>query len=115
MRGSDRDAAARDAGGRPAGAAGGRTGDAAEDGLWPDGAADDFDRQWRDIQSGFVDDPRTAYTEARELLDGAVAQYTEALRRRLADIAEGAGDDADTERLRTALRAQRRLLTRLTH
>ncbi len=82
------------------------------------GAADGFHARWRDVQFGFVDDPRTAVRQADELADEVVRAFTEALgarRRALEDRWRSQGDapPGDTERLRLIVRAYRELVDRL--
>src|SRR5919198_2795950 len=48
-------------------------------GILDPGAADGFHARWRDVQFGFVDDPRTAVRRADELADEALRPVTDAL------------------------------------
>ncbi|GII77014.1 hypothetical protein Sru01_19960 [Sphaerisporangium rufum] len=79
------------------------------------GAADDRARElqqrWREVQAGFVDDPRDAVQQADRLVEEAVAALT-ARRQALADRWNKA-DDNDTEQLRLALRDYRSMLQEL--
>ncbi len=101
-------AAGADAGGRaetePAGTAPGGAAGAQE--LWPSERRADTDRQWRDAQVSFVDDPAAAVSAGRELVTSALRAVTEAL----------SGSDehsGDTEQLRQQMRRYRRVLDAL--
>ncbi|MFI0352196.1 hypothetical protein [Actinomadura sp. 9N407] len=79
--------------------------------------ADGFNERWREVQSGFVDDPREAVRRADELASevvNAVGQALAARKRTLADRLDTGGDGAspDTERLRLALRDYRDFVDR---
>jgi hypothetical protein len=75
--------------------------------------AGDFRQRWRDLQAGFVDDPRQAVRAAddlaREVLDTLAAKIVDKR-----DV-EGwtAGDGSRTEDLRMSLRQHRTLVDRL--
>ncbi len=76
--------------------------------------ADDVARyrdEWRAVQAGFVDDPRSAVRDADKLLEQVVDEFTS----RLADrrTALSAGDGHETEDLRQALRSYRSLFDQL--
>ncbi|GII86215.1 hypothetical protein Ssi03_42050 [Sphaerisporangium siamense] len=76
------------------------------------GTADgDFLGRWREVQAGFVDDPRDAVERADRLVEEAVDALT-TRRKNLADRWKNGGD-GDTERLRLALRDYRSLLEEL--
>lgn len=77
-------------------------------------AAQGFRDRWRDVQLRFVDDPRGAATEARELVGDVVESLSAALtaqRDALNDWQDG--EDGDTERLRVAVRRYRDLVDRM--
>jgi hypothetical protein len=77
-------------------------------------AADRFQERWRDVQFGFVDDPRTAVRRADELAAEVLEAFTDALstsKRSLDDHRHD--DDLDTERLRIAVRAYREFVDKL--
>ncbi|MCO5998380.1 hypothetical protein [Actinoallomurus rhizosphaericola] len=77
--------------------------------------ADRFGSRWREVKAGFVDDPRDAVKQAGALCEEAVTAITTALEDQQRGLRERwNGDDADTERLRMALRAYGDLLDRLT-
>jgi hypothetical protein len=75
--------------------------------------SDRFHAAWREIQSGFVDDPRDAVHQASTLAEEVLNALSTALKSRVQAVEEGwqGGDGAaDTERLRIALRGYRALL-----
>ncbi|MEV5706095.1 hypothetical protein [Actinoallomurus sp. NPDC052274] len=76
--------------------------------------ADRFDSRWREVKAGFVDDPRSSVEQAGALCEEAVTALTTALEEQQRGLRERWNGDADTERLRTALRAYGDLLGRLT-
>jgi hypothetical protein len=83
--------------------------------LFPDAELGDFRHRWQNVQSGFVDDPRTAVRQADELVAS--------LMKRLADIFADErgklerdwdkGGDVSTEDLRQALQRYRSFFDRL--
>jgi hypothetical protein len=81
------------------------------------GTADGFHARWRDVQFGFVDDPRAAVRQADELADKVVRSFTDALdahKRALEDRWRSQRDaPPDTERLRLIVRAYREFVDRL--
>ncbi|GAA4556412.1 hypothetical protein [Planotetraspora kaengkrachanensis] len=72
----------------------------------------DFERSWREIKAGFVDDPRGSVEQADGLVEAAVAVFT-GRRQSLLDKWKNS-DQADTEALRLALREYHALLAQLT-
>ncbi|WP_433172174.1 hypothetical protein [Actinoallomurus sp. CA-150999] len=78
------------------------------------GDAARFDSRWHEVKAGFVDDPRDSVRQARSLCEEAVRALTAALDEQRRSLEQRwQGDDADTERLRLALRAYGDLLQRL--
>jgi hypothetical protein len=77
--------------------------------------ADSFGRRWTDIQSNFVDEPKTAVRNA----DGLVSEVIQELSSRFAQERQGlehlwsGGGDVSTEELRMALRHYRDFFQRL--
>ena len=75
----------------------------------------DFERRWADVQTRFVDDPRSAVESA----DHLVAEVMQTLARRFADKKESledqwnGGSEAETEELRQALQRYRTFFHRL--
>jgi hypothetical protein len=91
---------------------------AAKDGatpLFPTGEAETFRSRWMDVQTGFVDEPRSAVEQA----DTLVAEMMKRLATVFADergkLEEqwSRGDDISTEDLRQALRRYRSFFDRL--
>ncbi|MFF4234616.1 hypothetical protein ACFYYL_01990 [Actinomadura geliboluensis] len=88
---------------------------AAPDGLFDPAETERFRERWREVQSAFVDDPGAAVRRADELAAEAAEALLRAIaahRRALSDGLDGGGQ-ADTERLRLALRGYRDLLDRV--
>ncbi len=92
------------------------------DPLWPDAEVARFEGRWRDVQLGFVDDPRHAADEARTLLDEVVDRLTRASSDRGCVLdpwrtdGKGRGTGprpADTEAMLSAVRRYRRLMDQL--
>jgi hypothetical protein len=83
--------------------------------LFPSGEAEGFRTRWGEIQTGFVDEPRSAVEQA----DGLVAEMMKRLAQVFADergkLEEqwSRGDDISTEDLRQALRRYRSFMDRL--
>ena len=81
----------------------------------PSDRMDDLRERWDDIQTGFVDDPRTAVKNAQQLVGDLVTELTETFSRERGNL-EGqwnSGGDADTEALRIALQRYRSFFNRL--
>ncbi|MEV4677793.1 hypothetical protein AB0K34_39595 [Actinomadura sp. NPDC049382] len=88
---------------------------AVPDGLFDPAETERFRERWREVQSAFVDDPGAAVRRADELAAEAAEALGRAIaahRRALSDGLDGGGQ-ADTERLRLALRGYRDLLDRV--
>lgn len=74
-----------------------------------------FRERWEAIQTGFVDEPRRAVTEADELVAEVVQQLADTFARERSRL-EGQwdrGDDVSTEELRRALQRYRSFFNRL--
>lgn len=76
-----------------------------------DGTGVDFRQRWREVQAGFVDDPRDAVRQADELVDEVFDRVVKR-KQELTDRWKDA-DQGDTERLRVTLREYRSLLDEL--
>ncbi len=90
------------------------------DPLWPDAEVARFEGRWREVQLGFVDDPRHAADEARTLLDEVVDRLTRAISDRRSELdtwrtdGSGTGNGADdTEAMLSAVRRYHRLMDQL--
>ena len=70
--------------------------------------------RWRDVQLRFVDDPKGAAGEARELVESAIDEIAASLKRSREELGDWQGGSADdTEKLRVAVRRYRDFLDRL--
>jgi hypothetical protein len=91
------------------------TGDSAADLLFDEADADRFRARWREVQSGFVDDPRNAVQDAdllvAELLQEVASAFSQ--RKRVLEDKWREGTDAETEDLRLALRGYRSFFDQL--
>jgi len=83
--------------------------------LLPVDQTDGFTARWRDIQTSFVDEPRTSVEQAdslvAELMQRLAASFSEE-RERL-EAQWDSGDDVSTEELRVALTRYRSFFDRL--
>jgi|SRR5689334_11909850 hypothetical protein len=77
--------------------------------------ADDFRARWERIQTGFVDEPRSAVEQADKLVASAMSRLAEvfAAEREKLEREWAKGDDVSTEDLRIALRRYRSFFDRL--
>ena len=72
----------------------------------------DGDRQWREIQAMFVDDPRDSLQQAADLINTAIEESLAAIRRQQTVLASSWQErSTDTEALRIALKDYRALWT----
>lgn len=100
---------------KPAGGDGASSQESGASSLLPSDKADSFGRRWTDIQSNFVDEPKTAVRNA----DGLVSEVIQELSSRFAQERQGlehqwsGGGDVSTEDLRMALRHYRDFFQRL--
>ncbi|WP_165966019.1 hypothetical protein, partial [Actinomadura sp. 7K534] len=83
--------------------------------LFDPAESDRFKERWRDVQSAFIDDPGDSVRKADDLASEAVDALGRAIAEQRRRLSEGLADrdDADTERLRQALRGYRDLLDRI--
>jgi len=82
--------------------------------LVPPDAAVDFRSRWEAIQQGFVDDPRSAVSDADKLVGDVLELLSERFQeQRRALESQWADGDPDTEDLRSALQRYRGLVNRL--
>jgi hypothetical protein len=99
----------------PAATDGSMRSDVSAEPLFPSSEAEGFRSRWMDVQTGFVDEPRSAVESA----DGLVAEMMKRLAQVFADergkLEEqwSRGDDISTEDLRQALRRYRSFMDRL--
>jgi hypothetical protein len=83
--------------------------------LLPEQMVQQFRSRWDHIQTGFVDDPRTAVQQADELVAQAIKGLAENFATARGRLEEqwGRGDDVSTEDLRVALKKYRTFFNRL--
>jgi hypothetical protein len=77
---------------------------------------DEFEARWRDVQTGFVDEPRGAVDRADTLVGEVVDAVTAGFSARRSQLEQrwaAEGEEAATESLRQALRAYREFFDRL--
>ncbi len=74
-----------------------------------------FRTRWSDVQTGFVDDPRTAVEEANTLVGEVTDAITDTFVHHRNELERqwAAGDEASTEELRLALQRYRSFFQRL--
>jgi hypothetical protein len=78
------------------------------DSLLPANQMDRFRDRWDDIQTGFVDNPRSAVESAQELVENVVGELTDVFESERRNLeAQWSRGDADTEGLRVALQRYR--------
>jgi hypothetical protein len=99
----------------PAAAAGGRNTSAQPTPLFSTDETQTFRSRWDDIQTGFVDEPRTAVEQADGLVAEAMKRLAEMFADERAELEQqwDRGDDISTEDLRVALRRYRSFFARL--
>ena len=83
--------------------------------LFPEDVANDFRSKWDRIQTGFVDEPRTAVQQADELVAQAIKRLAEsfATERNRLEGQWDRGDQVNTEELRVTLQTYRSFFQRL--
>jgi len=88
---------------------------AANQPLFPEDIANDFRSKWDRIQTGFVDEPRSAVQQADELVAQAIKRLAEsfASERNRLESHWDRGDQVNTEDLRIALQTYRSFFQRL--
>ncbi|HKE21256.1 MAG TPA: hypothetical protein VKB88_02640 [Bryobacteraceae bacterium] len=83
--------------------------------LLPGDFTQDLQRRWDQVQTGFVDEPRTAVQQADELVGLAIDRLSQSFTAQRKTLEEqwGKGGDVSTEDLRQALRRYRAFFQRL--
>jgi hypothetical protein len=83
--------------------------------LFPSGEAEGFRTRWTDVQTGFVDEPRSAVEQADTLVAEMMKRLAQVFAEERAHLEEqwSRGDDISTEDLRQALRRYRSFFDRL--
>lgn len=78
--------------------------------LWPE--MTDYQRQFDDIQSQFIEDPREAVKNAEKLVEDAIDRMSTTMRERVKSM-HGDAESGDTEKLRVEMKALRDFITSL--
>ena len=83
--------------------------------LFPDDEVQAFRTRWEAIQTGFVDEPRSAVSEADALVAHVVSRVAEVFSRERTGLEQqwGRGDKISTEDLRVTLQRYRAFFDRL--
>ena len=83
--------------------------------LFPESEVSALRSRWEAIQTGFVDEPKTAVTEADALVAQVITRLAEVFSQEKATLEQqwGRGDQVSTEELRVALRRYRSFFSRL--
>lgn len=83
--------------------------------LLPEDFAADLRRRWDQIQTSFVDDPRTAVQQADEMVGTAIDKLSQSFTEQKQNLESqwSRGGDVSTEELRQALRRYRSFFQRL--
>jgi hypothetical protein len=91
------------------------TKDETTDSLLPDDAAKGFGERWEEIQTSFVDEPRTSVEAADQLVAEVMQRLAESFARERSDLEQqwDRGEDVSTEDLRVALQRYRSFFQRL--
>jgi hypothetical protein len=98
----------------PAGVSGGQRAGVTELGpLLGGNLTGEFQQSWKDIQSGFVEDPENAVRRAEDLTDKIISSLTQALEDRRQTL-DTSARNGDTEQLRLVLRQYRDTLESVT-
>jgi hypothetical protein len=83
--------------------------------LFPEGEIDALRARWEAIQTGFVDEPKAAVTEADALVAQVITRLAEVFSHERTQLEQqwDRGDQVSTEDLRLALQRYRSFFTRL--
>ena len=83
--------------------------------LFPSNELDDLRRRWKEIQTGFVDEPRKAVEQADGLVASAMKRLAEVFAQERSGLEQqwDRGDNVSTEDLRVALQRYRSFFDRL--
>src|SRR5262249_36066999 len=83
--------------------------------LFPNDQLQDLQNRWNDIQTGFVDEPRSAVDRAASLVASTMQQLAEAFSKERAKLEQqwDRGDNISTEDLRVAFQRYRSFFRRL--
>jgi hypothetical protein len=105
----------RSASDSPANSHRGASGSAEATALFPEDQLHDFEARWNDIQTDFVDEPRSAVQKADSLVASTMHELAEAFSRERSDLEQqwDRGDNISTEDLRVAFQRYRSFFRRL--
>ncbi len=83
--------------------------------LFPEDQLRDLQSKWNNIQTGFVDEPRTAVQDADALVASTMQQLAEAFSRERSKLEQqwGRGDSVSTEDLRVSFQRYRSFFRRM--
>lgn len=83
--------------------------------LFPSGELEGLRARWKEIQTAFVDEPRTAVEQADGLVASAMKRLAEVFAEERSNLEQqwGRGDNVSTEALRVALQRYRAFFDRL--
>jgi hypothetical protein len=83
--------------------------------LFPEDQLRELQTRWNNIQTGFVDEPRTAVQDADALVASTMQQLAEAFSRERSKLEQqwGRGDSVSTEDLRVAFQRYRSFFRRM--
>jgi hypothetical protein len=83
--------------------------------LFPEDQLRELQAKWNDIQTGFVDEPRTAVQQADALVASTMQRLAEAFSKERSQLEQqwGRGDSVSTEDLRVALQRYRSFFRRI--
>ncbi|HET7419556.1 MAG TPA: hypothetical protein VFL27_04175 [Candidatus Dormibacteraeota bacterium] len=73
--------------------------------MWPDMA--DYQRRFDQLQSDFIEDPKSAVQKAERLMEEAIDSFTRSMRERMKSAHKDTDGHADTEQMRLTMRSYR--------
>lgn len=88
---------------------------AARSALFESAVLNDFNARWSEVQTGFVDEPRSAVQQADALVSDVINRIADSFSRERAQLEQqwDRGDNVSTEDLRIALQRYRSFFSRL--
>ena len=79
--------------------------------MWPDMA--EYQRRFDELQSEFIEDPKSAVQKAERLMEEAIESFTRSMRERVKSAHGDKGAYADTEQMRLKMREYREFMQSL--